>query len=83
MVTIYFLESLIKTIHYVGMTKNIQQRIKEHNSGRSKFTSSYKPCKIIYTEQAENFEKGRIREKYFKTTAGKKFIQKHISPHSL
>ena len=76
MVTIYVLESLINGIHYVGMTQDIQQRIKEHNSGRSKFTSGYKPWKIIYAEHAENFEKGRVREKYLKTAAGKKFILK-------
>jgi putative endonuclease len=79
MVIVYVLESLNNGIHYVGMTKNIQQRIKEHNSGRSKFTSGYKPWKIIYTEQAENFEKARVREKYLKTAAGKKFIVKHTS----
>jgi len=79
MVIVYVLESLINGIHYVGMTSDIQRRLMEHNSGKSKFTSAYKPWKIIYTEKAENFEKGRIREKYLKTSAGKRFISKQIS----
>ena len=79
MVTVYALESLINGIHYVGMTKNIALRIKEHNAGRSKFTSGYLPWKLIYSEQAANFAEGRVREKYLKTAAGKKFILKQMS----
>ena len=61
------------------MTEDLDNRLKEHNNGRSKFTSAYKPWKAIYTEQVLNFTEGRIREKYLKTSAGKKFIQKQLS----
>jgi predicted GIY-YIG superfamily endonuclease len=79
MVTVYVLESLITKKYYVGMTEDLTNRLKEHNAGRSKFTSAYKPWKVIYTEETVNFGEGRIREKYFKTFAGKKFIQKQLS----
>jgi putative endonuclease len=55
MVIIYVLESLVVKKFYVGMTEDLNTRLKEHNAGRSKFTSAYKPWKIIYTEQALNF----------------------------
>ncbi len=61
------------------MTENLDNRLKEHNAGRSRFTSAYKPWEIIYTEQAGNFSEGRIREKYLKTAAGKIFILKQLS----
>jgi putative endonuclease len=83
MVIIYVLESLITKKHYVGMTKDLDKRLREHNSGRSRFTSGHMPWKVIYTEVAKNFIEGRIREKYLKTSAGKKFIQKHLSLPSL
>ena len=78
MITVYVLESILTKRLYVGMTGNIQNRLNEHNSGRSKFTSAYMPWRIIYTEQVSNFAEGRIREKYLKTAAGKKFIQKQL-----
>ncbi len=79
MVTVYVLESLIKKIYYVGMTEDLSNRLKEHTAGRSKFTSAFKPWKVIYTEKAISFGGGRIREKYLKTFAGKKFMQKQLS----
>ena len=79
MVTIYVLESMVAKKLYVGMTEDLKNRLKEHNAGRSKFTSAYKPWRVIYTEHALNFTEGRIREKYLKTSAGKKFIQKQLS----
>ena len=79
MVIIYVLKSLVITKFYVGMTEDLTHRLKEHNAGRSRFTSAYKPWKIIYTEQAGNFPEGRIRGKYLKTAAGKKFILKQLS----
>ncbi len=79
MVTIYVLESIDNKKLYVGMTENLLNRLKEHNAGRSKFTSAYMPWRIIYKEQALNFVEGRIREKYLKTFAGKKFIQKQLA----
>ena len=79
MVTVYVLESMNIKRYYIGMTKDLVARLKEHNAGRSKFTSAYKPWKVIYKEQTLNFIEGRIREKYLKTSAGKKFIQKQLS----
>ena len=62
MIIVYVLESVLTKRLYVGMTEDIQNRLKEHNSGRSKYTSAYMPWKIIYTEQVSNFAEGRIRE---------------------
>jgi putative endonuclease len=78
MVYIYVLFSHSAQKYYVGMTKNIQQRFKEHNAGKSTFTSAYKPWILIYSEFAESYATARIREKYLKSAAGKKFIQKAI-----
>jgi len=47
MVTIYVLESMVAKKLYVGMTEDLKNRLKEHNAGRSKFTSAYKPWRVI------------------------------------
>ena len=58
------------------MTMDINRRLKEHNSGKSKFTKAFKPWKIIYSETTSNRKSARDREKYLKSAAGRKFIKK-------
>ncbi len=76
---IYVLRSLKDGIHYVGMTQDIARRLEEHNTGKSKFTSGHVPWEVIYFEEVENSVVARQREKYFKTAAGKKYIQAKIT----
>jgi predicted GIY-YIG superfamily endonuclease len=83
MITIYVLQSLKANIRYVGITKDLNKRLKEHNAGKSTYTSSYRPWKIIYTESAIDFTDARKREKYLKSAAGKKFLQKILPDSSL
>jgi len=73
--SVYVVKSLSSGKHYVGMTMNVENRIKEHNAGKSKFTSGHRPWKLIYTENDfANSQQARTREKYLKSAAGKKFI---------
>ncbi|MBK9481591.1 MAG: GIY-YIG nuclease family protein [Bacteroidetes bacterium] len=62
MITVYVLRSLRSEIYYTGMTQNLDNRLKEHNSGKSKFTSGHLPWTVIYSEllligQPPGFEK--------------------------
>ena len=63
----------------LGLTGDIEKRIREHDFSWSKFTSANIPWKIIYTEVAVDFEEGRKGEKYLKTAARNKFVLKQIS----
>ena len=66
-------EKFAKT--YVGFTDNLDRRLIEHNSGKSEFSSRYKPWKILYFEDHEKLENAVSREKYFKTSAGRNKIK--------
>ena len=77
-VYLYVLESVSSKLFYVGMTTNLENRLLEHNSGKSKFTKGHLPWKIVYYEQVNDFKEGRIREKYLKSNAGKSFLKKHF-----
>jgi len=59
--------------------EDLENRLKEHNAGKSKYTATYKPWKIIYTKTAENFHEARKREIYPKSIARKKFIFKYLN----
>ena len=80
---VYILKSKIKQITYVGYTKDIERRLKEHNSGKSRFTSIYKPWEIVYQEEYASEVEARKREKYFKTSAGRRLIKKTLDKQKL
>ena len=79
MITVYVLESLKDHIWYTGMCMDIDRRLKEHNAGKNKFTKGHMPWKIIYTELQPDWKAARIREKYFKTAAGKNWLKKYFA----
>jgi len=70
----YVLESKIDGRLYKGLTQNLDQRIIEHNSGKNKSTKAFRPWKLVYFEAFETRLEARIREKYFKTGSGRKFL---------
>ena len=50
--------------YYVGSTKNLDQRIAQHQSGNgSRYTSSRLPVKLVYGEEYERVADAYYREK--------------------
>ena len=72
---VYAISSLKHNYIYVGMTENIDVRVKRHNDGRERTTKFYRPFVIIYTEECENRKEARIREKYWKSGVGKEKLR--------
>jgi putative endonuclease len=72
---VYAILSLKRNYIYVGQTNNIERRFTEHNSGRNKTTSPYKPFRLIYYELFEDRVEARKREKYLKSGIGKEFLR--------
>lgn len=51
------------TSYYVGIAKDPQDRVREHNSGQgSSFTKKRRPVKLVYTEKHESYASARKRE---------------------
>lgn len=71
MVLVYVLLSLKDKATYVGMALDVVKRLKEHNSGKNRYTKAHLRWEIIYTEQYPDWATARIREKYLKSTAEK------------
>ena len=78
MITVYVIESLSDSTWYTGMAINAIARLKEHNSGKNRFTKGHLPWHFIYIEQHDNWAEARIREKYLKTSAGKIWLKKWL-----
>jgi len=63
---------------YTGFTLNLEKRLVEHNNGKSTFTKLYRPWRIIYYESFETKIEAIDREKYFKSTSGRRWIKNSL-----
>ena len=72
---VYILYSLRDKKLYIGFTTDISRRFAEHQSGNSKSTAARRPFRMLFCEYYLSKEDAMRREKYFKTTAGKKTIK--------
>ena len=75
----YVLQSISKTEYfYKGFCKDLNIRLKEHNSGKTKSNKAYLPFKIVYFETFSNIEDALKTEKYWKTAAGRRYLRNKI-----
>jgi len=75
MVYVYVLKSLKSGRRYVGLTGDVERRLGEHNAGRSRSTCRELPWRLIYEESFSDYASGREREKYLKSSAGRRFLK--------
>ena len=74
---------LIKSISnpnqkYIGMTNNLQQRLKDHNSGHSAHTSKYTPWQLINYIAFSSKDAALEFEQYLKSGSGQAFSNRHF-----
>ncbi len=74
----YILESAKDGNHYIGYTSDLKRRFEEHNQGQSTATSLRRPLKLIYYEACLDERDAKQRERYLKTTAGRRFLAKRL-----
>jgi putative endonuclease len=72
----YILKSKFDGSLCKGQTENIEERLRQHNAGKSKYTSGKIPWELVYFEEFKTREESLLREKYLKSAAGRRFIKK-------
>jgi putative endonuclease len=78
---VYILESLKNKAIYVGYTDDLKKRLREHNSGLNISTKHSKPWQLIYYEACLNEKDAKRREKYFKTTSGRRAFRLRLKEY--
>ena len=63
---------------YTGVTSDLRKRLKEHNSGKNISTKHRRPLKLIYYESYLLRDDAVAREKYLKTSMGKRVLKKQL-----
>jgi putative endonuclease len=71
---VYVLQSEIDNQFYTGYTSDLHKRLEEHNAGNVHSTKNRKPLKLVYFEGCLNQQDATHREKYLKTTYGKRYL---------
>ena len=64
---------------YIGYTTDLQKRLTEHNKGKVESTKLRRPFKIVYYEACMNQKDALKRERYLKTTWGKRYLRNRLA----
>jgi putative endonuclease len=72
---VYVLYSLSDDKFYIGFTENLKRRLAEHFSGKNISTRSRRLLRLIFCEYYLSKSDACRREKYFKTSVGKRCLR--------
>ncbi|MGH7493157.1 MAG: GIY-YIG nuclease family protein [bacterium] len=75
---VYILQSESDKQLYVGYSADLRKRLEEHNAGNVRSTKSRRPLKLVYFEGCLNQQDATHREKYLKTTYGKRYMKNRL-----
>ena len=79
MTYVYVLVSDLDGLFYTGCTRDLRRRFALHNAGKVSSTAKRTPLKLIYYEACLDERDAFRREKYLKTTYGKRYIRTRSS----
>ena len=79
MYTVYILYSHRLDTYYIGVTTDVQGRLRRHLSSRKGFTSRAKDWIVMYTESYKEKNQAYAREKEIKKWKSRRVIQHLIS----
>jgi putative endonuclease len=75
---VYVLLSLKDGRFYIGMTDDLDRRVEEHNSGKSRSTRNRRPFVLVYSEQCDSRLMASKREKFLKSGPGHRFLKRTL-----
>jgi putative endonuclease len=81
MIYLYVIQSEVNGNLYVGICKNVANRLKEHNGGKNRYTKGLRPPWIVvYFEEFPDWKTAREKEKYYKSGVGKEYLKRILVP---
>ncbi len=71
----YILKSLKDGDYYYGHTKDLDNRMQKHNSGKMQSTKLRMPFLLYYHEVFETKSEAYLQEQFFKSAEGKIYLR--------
>jgi len=75
---VYILRSKLDNNFYVGYTHDLKKRIQVHDEGLVVSTKHRRPLTLVYFEACLNQQDATHREKYLKSSWGKRYIKSRL-----
>jgi predicted GIY-YIG superfamily endonuclease len=76
---VYILQSIdFPDKFYIGYTKDLRRRLKQHNYEHFGHTDKYRPWRIKDYFAIDDEQKAKDFEKFLKSQCGREFIKKHF-----
>jgi putative endonuclease len=82
---LYILQSQKNNRYYIGSTTSVRRRLSEHNQGKSPYTRSTRPWKVVYQEEFDTIMLARQKEHALKKLKSRNILNDIIisdSSHS-
>jgi putative endonuclease len=78
---VYVLRSKNDGNFYVGHTSDLSKRMEQHSKGVVESTRNRRPLELIYYEACAKQQDALRREKYLKTTYGRRYIRNRLKEY--
>jgi putative endonuclease len=76
---VYLLQSLVaQNQRYIGMTEDLEARLRTHNAGGSPHTSKYRPWQVVAHFCFHDDQRAVEFERYLKSGSGHAFAKKRF-----
>ena len=76
---VYVLLSGVDGGFYTGSTGDLKRRFQEHSEGLVVTTRARRPLELVYYEACNSHKDACRREKYLKTSTGKRYLRNRLS----
>ncbi|WP_084163894.1 GIY-YIG nuclease family protein [Olivibacter sitiensis] len=60
---------------YVGFSSDVERRLVQHNTGKTKSTKGHIPWQLVHIEEIADRSAAREKEKHYKSGIGKEFLK--------
>ena len=72
---VYVLQSELDGGFYVGMTIDIERRLRQHNRGSQRSTRARRPLRLVFDEAYTSRTEARSRERFWKSGQGRELLR--------
>ena len=76
---VYLIQSvLVPDQRYIGLTSDLDARLRAHDAGRSPHTAKYRPWKLVTYIGFQDDQRAIAFERYLKSGSGHAFARKRL-----
>lgn len=78
MPSVYILQSIRNDSYYVGSTKHLKERLREHKQGKSRYTRHICPLKLVFSQEFPSLRDARKVEYRLKKLKSRDILERII-----